>query len=312
LVALLLSVTALAAMMAAALPAPASAQVQEPLTVTLAGNGTGSVDDSSFHIICPTTCTANFDVGAQVVLTADAGSDSTFAGWSGAGCAGTGSCIISISAATDVVATFNEIPPPPVDTLRVQLQGSGTGSVHDTNFNISCPSTCSGTYSPGDEVVLVAEPDSGSSFGGWSGAGCSGTGSCIVTLSADTTVTALFLAPGQARVAIPRPKRGHHRVRALVRLGWRWSPHRTILQHASFTQLPPRARITLRCHGPHCPFRRQHARRATSRHFARHLAGTTFHPSDQLTIIVSAPHLRSERARITFPRELKPIARLLR
>jgi hypothetical protein len=294
------------------LPGVAAAVTTAPVTVTLAGNGTGSVDDSTFQIVCPTTCTADFDVGAQVVLTADAGSDSTFAGWSGAGCSGTGSCIIPVSAATDVVATFNAIPPPPMDTLRVQLQGSGTGSVHDTNFQISCPSACDQEYSPGDEVVLVADPDSGSSFGGWSGAGCSGNGSCIVTLSADTTVTAIFLAPGQARLAVPRPKRGHHRVRALVRLGWRWSPHRTILQHASFTQLPAHARITLRCHGPRCPFRTQHARKATSRHFARHLAGITFHPSDQLTIVIGAPHLRSERARITFPRELKPIARLLR
>jgi hypothetical protein len=35
---------------------------------------------------------------------------------------------------------------------------------------------------------------SGSSFAGWSGEGCSGTGTCVVTIEADTVVTAMFNA----------------------------------------------------------------------------------------------------------------------
>jgi len=41
-------------------------------------------------------------------------------------------------------------------------------------------------------VTLTAVPGSGASFKGWSGGGCSGAGNCVVTLSANTTVTATF------------------------------------------------------------------------------------------------------------------------
>jgi hypothetical protein len=95
--------------------------------------------------------------------------------------------------------------------------------VHDTDFHISCPTDCSSTYDPGNEVVLVAEPDSGSTFEGWSGAGCSGTQSCIVTMSADQSVTATFLEPGHGTVTAPVPKtRRHRQIRAKITMGWRW------------------------------------------------------------------------------------------
>jgi hypothetical protein len=45
----------------------------------------------------------------------------------------------------------------------------------------------------GATVTLTASAASGSTFAGWSG-GCSGAGSCVVTLNADTTVTATFNA----------------------------------------------------------------------------------------------------------------------
>ena len=49
------------------------------------------------------------------------------------------------------------------------------------------PATGASTWS-----ALTAAPASGSTFAGWSGAGCSGTGNCTVTLSADQSVTATF------------------------------------------------------------------------------------------------------------------------
>jgi len=45
-------------------------------------------------------------------------------------------------------------------------------------------------------VTLTAIPDTGKTFVGWSGGGCSGTGACVVTMNADTTVTALFSSSG--------------------------------------------------------------------------------------------------------------------
>jgi hypothetical protein len=46
--------------------------------------------------------------GTSVTLTAAAGSDSTFGGWSGA-CIGTGACTITTSAAESVAASFTKI-----------------------------------------------------------------------------------------------------------------------------------------------------------------------------------------------------------
>jgi len=82
-------------------------------------------------------------------------------------------------------------------TLTVTVSGSGSVS----GGGISCPGNCSRVFSPGTLVSLQAfpatplsaSPSAGSAFAGWSGA-CSGTGACNVTMSADQSVTATFLA----------------------------------------------------------------------------------------------------------------------
>jgi hypothetical protein len=51
-----------------------------------------------------------------VTLTATANSGSTFAGWQGGGCSGTGTCMITLIADTTVTATFNTVPPSPPNT----------------------------------------------------------------------------------------------------------------------------------------------------------------------------------------------------
>jgi hypothetical protein len=80
-------------------------------------------------------------------------------------------------------------------TLTVGLTGTGSGAVH--GLGISCPSSCSAPIPTGQTIALSATPASGSTFAGWSGGGCSGTGACNVTLTADETVTATFdLAAG--------------------------------------------------------------------------------------------------------------------
>jgi 6-phosphogluconolactonase (cycloisomerase 2 family) len=81
-------------------------------------------------------------------------------------------------------------------TLTVSLAGSGSGAVADDSRVISCPSACSNAYNEGTVVTLTEAPASGSTFAGWGGA-CSGTGTCQVTMNADTAVTATFTgAPG--------------------------------------------------------------------------------------------------------------------
>jgi hypothetical protein len=77
-------------------------------------------------------------------------------------------------------------------TLTVTKSGSGTGTVTSSPEGMDCGSICSHAFSGGGNVTLTASPAAGSSFAGWSGAGCSGTATCIIKLDADTTVTATF------------------------------------------------------------------------------------------------------------------------
>ena len=156
------------------------------LTVSLVGTGSGSVTSSPAGISCPSTCTANFNSGTTVTLTASAANGSTFAGWSGA-CSGTGTCTATMNAAQSVTATFNAAQLP----LAVSLAGTGNGTVTSSPAGISCPSTCSASFNSGTTVTLTASAANGSTFAGWSGA-CSGTGSCTVTMNAAKSVTATF------------------------------------------------------------------------------------------------------------------------
>jgi PKD repeat protein len=80
----------------------------------------------------------------------------------------------------------------PQHELTVALAGSGSGSVSGTG--IACPGTCSHIYPAGESVALTAVPAAGSTFSGWSGGGCGGSGACAVTMSADRSVTATFTA----------------------------------------------------------------------------------------------------------------------
>lgn len=75
--------------------------------------------------------------------------------------------------------------------LTVAKAGTSTGTVTSSPAGINCGPTCSASYS-GDTVTLTAQADTCATFAGWSGGGCTGTGTCIVTMNADTAVTATF------------------------------------------------------------------------------------------------------------------------
>jgi hypothetical protein len=102
---------------------------------------------------------------------------STFSGWSGGGCSGAG---------TFTLNTY---------TLTVARNGHGTGTVTSSPAGISCGMDCSEPYNLGTLVTLTASPGGGAAFAGWSGGGCSGTGTCVTTLTTATTVTATFTWP---------------------------------------------------------------------------------------------------------------------
>jgi hypothetical protein len=76
------------------------------LSVTKAGTGSGTVTSVPVAIDCGTTCSVLFDEGTEVTLSATASAGSTFTGWSGAGCSGTGTCQVTMNEAKSVTATF--------------------------------------------------------------------------------------------------------------------------------------------------------------------------------------------------------------
>jgi hypothetical protein len=79
---------------------------QYTLTVNKAGNGSGTLTSSPSGINCGTGCTATYNSGTVITLTASAATGSTFTGWSGGVCAGNGTCSFSLNANTTVTATF--------------------------------------------------------------------------------------------------------------------------------------------------------------------------------------------------------------
>ncbi|MEW6417445.1 MAG: DNRLRE domain-containing protein [Nitrospirota bacterium] len=76
--------------------------------------------------------------------------------------------------------------------LSVTKTGTGTGTVTSSPAGINCGTDCSEAYNAGTVVTLTASPATGSTFTGWSGGGCTGTGTCSITVNANTTVTATF------------------------------------------------------------------------------------------------------------------------
>ena len=83
-----------------------------------------------------------------------------------------------------------------IDThsLTVTKAGTGTGTILSLPQGIDCASDCTEQYNHGTVVALIALPDEGSTFTGWSDA-CTGNGICAVTMDEDRDVTAPFAMP---------------------------------------------------------------------------------------------------------------------
>jgi Divergent InlB B-repeat domain len=164
---------------------------------TSTGGATGTVTSSPAGISCGASCSSAsfaFPPGTVVTLTAVPTSGDRFLRWSssdpGFSCPGTGPCKVAMNMARTVTAEFG--------LTAFQLSVAKGGHTADTSIvtsrpeGIDCGSTCSALFPPNTEVTLVATPGPDSVFKGWSGAGCSGTGSCVVTMVSVKTVKANF------------------------------------------------------------------------------------------------------------------------
>lgn len=162
------------------------------LGVTANGTGSGRVDADTGRISGCTssggTCSDRYIAGSTVTLVAAPDSGSNFTGWTGCDSPSGNTCTVNVTSDRGVTATFDAIPRP---TLRVELSGTGSGTVTSAPGGISCGPTCQSTFLEGTLILLTPRAAAGSTFTGWSG-GCSGTAPCQLTLNADTDVTAIF------------------------------------------------------------------------------------------------------------------------
>ncbi len=155
--------------------------------LTVSTTGLGTVSSAPAGIDCGTDCTEVLMSGTVITLTATPGTDQAFTGWSGGGCTGTGTCVVTISGDTAVAATFE-----PPKTLTVSMLGNGGGTVTSSPAGITCGGACSSSFPHGTTVTLFAVEDSQSSFIEWQGACAGSSKSCVIDLTSDTSTTAVF------------------------------------------------------------------------------------------------------------------------
>ena len=155
-------------------------------------NGGGSVQIVPSGAVCgvapgfpPSPCNGSFKPGTPVQLTATAAPDSVFVGWGGA-CTGTGTCIVSMTQHQIVTAAFLG---PRLLAVSLMSTENGGGSVQIVPSGAVCgvapgfpPFPCNGSFKPGTPVQLTAIAAPDSVFVGWGGA-CTGTGTCIVSMT---------------------------------------------------------------------------------------------------------------------------------
>jgi serine protease len=152
------------------------------LTVTNPGNG--NITSSPAGINCGSTCSALFNSGTAVTLTATPASGYTFTGWTG-DCSGAGACTLTMTSNKNVGASFAQSP------YLLSITNPGNGNITSSPAGINCGSTCSAPFNSGTAVTLTATPASGFTFTGWTG-DCSGAGACTLTMTSNKNVGASF------------------------------------------------------------------------------------------------------------------------
>jgi hypothetical protein len=204
--------------------------VEYTVTLRIKGTGKGSVESAPSGIGCPGDCSETYVFKTPVRLVATPAPGSEFAHWSGGTCSGTGPCERKINSNRTVNAVFKAVGNRP---LTVSKAGSGSGVVTSKPAAIECGQTCSTELDASTRVALHAIPAVGSTFTGWSGEGCSCTGSCKVLMNEARNVTATFAggsgpgSHGVLSVRNPIKVKGH---RALLRLSCQGGPCRGTLR----------------------------------------------------------------------------------
>jgi alpha-tubulin suppressor-like RCC1 family protein len=159
------------------------------LAVTPAGAGFGSVTSSPSGITCGLNCSAGFDSGTVVTLTATPSANSIVAGWIGCDSTTATTCTVTMNGARSVTAVFDLKR----FTLSVDRTGVGKdlGTVTSSPDGINCGTTCSAVYTIGTVVTLTASPSI--LLSGWTGCDTVNGATCTVTMGSAKSVSARFV-----------------------------------------------------------------------------------------------------------------------
>ncbi|HEX5962809.1 MAG TPA: hypothetical protein VFY42_03720, partial [Gemmatimonadales bacterium] len=197
-------------------PSSALAAVQYRLTMSGAGTGNGVVTSSPAGINCTITagtaattgCTALYNEGVTVTLTANPAAGHAFGGWIKQ-CTGTGTCVLKMTIGRSLSAEFRKGPftvkitsgTPGVGSGTVRSQTGLTPAINCVITNGTPATTgCSGQYQAYTVVTLAATPAAGFAFDGWHTPSC-GTGTCQLTAIQNHTVPATFSPLGSSAPA---------------------------------------------------------------------------------------------------------------
>ena len=193
-------------------PSTAAAAVTYRLTVSGLGTGNGKVTSSPAGISCTITagtaattgCSALYNSGVSVTLTAKPSTGHSFVRWGT--CSGTGTCKVSMTKARAVTAEFLKGPftvkitsgTPGVGSGTVKSQTGLTPAINCVITNGTPATTgCSVKYPAYTTVTLSAAPASGFVFAGWAEPSC-GTGKCEYVAIKSKTFPASFSPSGSS------------------------------------------------------------------------------------------------------------------
>jgi len=195
-------------------------------TLTLKGRGTGSgyitatatelpdlVCNITAGSFLPENCMANYPDQTVVTLTATPLAGSKFNTWAGACTTQVPTCTVTMSVARTVTAGFGGSS---VQTYALDIAGSGTGSgtvavqppapqaavLCTITLGTAAATGCDPTFPSGTVLTVSAQATVGT-FDQWGGAcAAAGAGTCTLTISATTAISASFTASDKPEASV--------------------------------------------------------------------------------------------------------------
>jgi hypothetical protein len=181
--------------------------IKRKLSIEKTGSGSGTITSSPAGINCGSTCSAEYEHGTEVTLSATPGPFTEAAKWSGCeSVSPENKCKVTMASAKSVSASFSLHPV----SLKVKPGGLGTGTVSSAPAGISCGATCTASFGEGQTVTLTGTPTGKTEAVKWSGCDAiTAEGKCQVTMAGAREVGAVFDLEGPTlSVAITGPGTG--------------------------------------------------------------------------------------------------------